>query len=72
MGSSNCLVSKQSTHSNVAYCTRRKTFGGMGWSQLAELKARAKENGRFKKVVVDPEFDKLILKESRDFLKLKA
>ena len=44
----------------------------MGRSQLAELKALEKENQRLKKIVADLELDKLILKESLDFLKLKA
>ena len=44
----------------------------MGRSQLIELKALEKENQRLKKIVADPELDKLILKESLDFLKPKA
>lgn len=39
----------------------------MGRSQLSELKALPKENGRLKKVVAELELDKLILKESLDF-----
>jgi putative transposase len=50
----------------------RKKFGGMGRSQLSELKALEKENQRLKKIVADLELDKLILKESHDFLKPKA
>ncbi len=38
-------------------------------SQLSALKAREKENQRLKKIVADFELDKLILKESLDFLK---
>jgi hypothetical protein len=41
----------------------------MGRSQLAEMKALEKENRRLKKIVADLELDKLILKESLDFLK---
>jgi hypothetical protein len=41
----------------------------MGRSQLSELKALEKENQRLKKIVADLELDKLILKESPDFLK---
>ncbi len=41
----------------------------MGRSQLIELKALEKENQRLKKIVSDLELDKLILKESLDFLK---
>ena len=44
----------------------------MGRSQLAGLKALKKENSRLKKIVADLELDKLILKESLDFLKPKA
>ena len=49
----------------------RKKFGGMAKSQLTELKALEKENQRLKKIVADLELDKLILKESLDFLKPK-
>ena len=42
-----------------------------GTSQLSELKALEKENQRLKKIVADLELDKLILKESLDFLKPK-
>ena len=58
--------------SDATYYTWRKRFGGMGKSQLAELKALQKENGRLKKIVATLELDKLILKESLDFLKPKA
>lgn len=58
--------------SDATYYTWRKKFGGMGRSQLAELKALEKENNRLKKIVADLELDKLILKESLDFLKPKA
>jgi hypothetical protein len=44
----------------------------MGRSQLSELKALEKENQRLKKIVADLELDKLILKESLDFLKPRA
>ena len=37
--------------------------------QLAELKTLQRENQRLKKIVADLELDKLILKESLDFLK---
>ena len=58
--------------SDATYYTWRKKFGGMGRSQLAELKALEKENSRLKKIVADLELDKLVLKESLDFLKPKA
>ena len=58
--------------SDATYYAWRKKFGSMGRSQLAELKALEKENRRLKKIVADLELDKLILKESLDFLKPKA
>lgn len=57
--------------SDATYYTWRKKFGGMAKSQLTELKALEKENQRLKKIVADLELDKLILKESLDFLKPK-
>ena len=58
--------------SDATYYTWRKKFGSMGRSQLADLKALKKENQRLKKIVTDLELDKLILKETLDFLKPKA
>ena len=58
--------------SDATYYNWRKRFGGMGRSQLSELKALEKENKRLKKIVAELELDKLILKESLDFLKPKA
>jgi len=58
--------------SDATYYNWRKTFGGMGRSQLSEMKSLEKENQRLKKIVADLELDKLILKESLDFLKPKA
>ena len=58
--------------SDATYYAWRKQFGSMGRSQLAELKALEKENQRLKKIVADLELDKLILRESLDFLKPKA
>jgi transposase-like protein len=58
--------------SDVTYYTWRKKFGGMARSQLSEMKALEKENQRLKKIVADLELDKLILKESLDFLKPKG
>ena len=55
--------------SDATYYTWRKKFGGRGRPQLAELKALQRENQRLKKIVADLELDKLILKESLDFLK---
>ena len=58
--------------SDATYYNWRKRFGGIGKSQLSELKALEKENERLKKIVATLELDKLILKESLDHLKPKA
>ena len=50
----------------------RKKFGGMRRSQLSEMKSLQKENDRLKKILAELELDKLILKESLDFLKPKV
>ena len=57
--------------SDATNYTWRKKFGETARSQLSELKALEKENQRLKKFVADHELDKLILKESLDFLKPK-
>lgn len=58
--------------SSATYYTWRKRYGGMGKSQLREMKDLEKENARLKRVVADLELDKAILKESLDFLKPKV
>lgn len=58
--------------SDATYYKWRKLYGGMGKSQLRELKAVEKENARLKRIIADLELDKLILKESLDYLKPKA
>ena len=58
--------------SDATYYTWRKKFGAMCRSHLAEMKALKKENDRLKKIVAELQLDKLILKESLDFLKPKA
>ena len=58
--------------SDKTYYGWRKTFGGMGRSHLSEMKSLQKENDRLKKIVAELELDKLILKESLDFLKPKV
>ena len=58
--------------SDATYYSWRKRYGGMGRHQLTEMKALEKENQRLKKIVADLELDKLILKESLDFLKPKV
>ena len=44
----------------------------MGRSQLSAMRALKKENERLKKIVAELQLDKLILKESLDYLKPKA
>jgi transposase-like protein len=58
--------------SDATYYKWRKKYGGMGKSQLSELKGVEKENAQLKKIVAELELDKLILKESLDFLKPKV
>ncbi len=58
--------------SDGTYYTWRKRYGGMAKSQLQEFKALEKENSRLKRIVADLELDKLILKESLDYLKPRA
>ena len=58
--------------SDATYYNWRKRFGSMARSDLAEKKALEKENQRLKKIVAELELDKLILKETVDFLKPKG
>jgi len=58
--------------SDATYYTWRRRFGGMGKSQLSELRTLEKENVRLKKIVAELELDKLILKESLTYLKPRA
>ena len=58
--------------SDATYYSWRKRFGGMGRSEMANLKILQKENDRLKRIVAELELDKLILKESLDFLKPRA
>lgn len=58
--------------SSPTYYYWRKKFGGIGRPQLSEMKALKKENERLKKIVADLQLDKIILKESLDYLKPKA
>jgi len=58
--------------SDATYYNWRKRYGGMGKPQLQELKGLAKENSRLKRIVADLELDKLVLKESLDYLKLRV
>ncbi len=58
--------------SDATYYNWRRRFGGMGKSQLSELRSLEKENARLKKIVAELELDKLILKESLNSLKPRA
>ncbi len=58
--------------SDATYYNWRRRFGGMGRSQLSEMKSLARENARLKKIVAELELDKLILKESLNHLKPRA
>ena len=58
--------------SDKTYYYWRKKFGGMGRSQLSEMCALRKENECLKKILTELQLDKLILKESLDYLKPKA
>ena len=58
--------------SDATYYKRGKLYGGMGKSQLRELKAMEKQNTRLKRIVAELGLDKLILKESLDCLMTKA
>ena len=44
----------------------------MGLAKLSEFKGLEKENQRLKKILAELELDKLILKESLDYLKPRA
>ena len=58
--------------SDETYYYWRKKFGGMGRSQLSAMRALRKENENLKKTLTELQLDKLILKESLDYLKPKA
>jgi len=58
--------------SDATYYTWRKRFGGMGRSEMANMRALQKENDRLKRIVAELELEKLILKESLDYLKPKV
>jgi putative transposase len=71
-GSSVAMACRSAGVSDATYYNWRKKYGGMGKSQLQELKGLEKENSRLKRIVADLELDKLILKESLDYLKPRA
>ena len=68
-GSSIEMACRSAGISDATYYNWRKRYGGMGKSQLHELKGLEKENTRLKRIVADLELDKLILKESLNYLK---
>jgi putative transposase len=71
-GSSVEMACRSAGISGATYYTWRKRYGGMGQSQLQELKGLEQENSRLKRIVADLELDKLILKESQRYLKPKV
>lgn len=71
-GSSVAMACRSAGVSDATYYNWRKKYGGMGKSQLQELKGLEKENSRLKRIVADLELDKLILKESLEYLKPRA
>ena len=68
-GSSIEMACRSAGISGATYYNWHKRHGGMGKSQLQEVKGLEKENTRFKRIVADLELDKLILKESLNHLK---
>ena len=58
--------------SDKTYSHWRKKFGFMGRSQLSEMRALRNENERLKKILTELQLNKLILKESVDYLKPKV
>jgi len=58
--------------SDATYYKWRKLYGGIGKSKLHEFKSLEKENARLKRIVAELELDKLILKESLEYLKPRA
>jgi len=71
-GSSIEMACRSAGISDATYYNWRKRYGGMGKSQLQELKGLEKENTRLKRIVADLELDKLVLKESLNYLKPRA
>ena len=58
--------------SDKTYYGWRKRYSVMGHAKLTEFKALEKENQRPKKILAELELDKLIVKESLDYLKPQA
>ena len=55
--------------SDATYYGWRKKFGGMGPSKVKQMKVLETEKQRLREAVSDLTLDKLILKESLDYLK---
>ena len=49
--------------SDATYYNWRRRFGGMGRSQLSEMKNLEKENARLKKLLAEAELNRAMLKE---------
>ena len=57
---------------DMTYDGWHKRYGGIGRAKLSDFKALEEENQRLKKILAELELDKLILKESLDYLKPQA
>ena len=58
--------------SDATYSNWRRRFGGMGRSQLSEMKSLEKENARLKRIVAELELDNYILNKSLNHLHPRA
>ena len=71
-GNSVAMACRSAGVSDATYYNWRRKYGGMGKSQLQQLKGLEKEITRLKRIVADLELGELILKESLDYLKPKV
>ena len=58
--------------SQATYFNWKKKYAGLMRSEMKRLRELEQENSKLKKIVAELELDKLILKESLDFLRPKA
>ena len=58
--------------SDKTYYGWHRRYGGMERTKLSEFRALEKGNYRLKRILVELELDKLILRESLDYLKPQA
>ena len=65
-------ISRSLGISEQSYYRWRKEYGGLKMDQARRMKELEKENARLKRIVAELELDKLILKESLDYLKPKV